>query len=235
MKHTLDGEEEAMTMDRRTFLKAGGAALGVAALPGRARGQAAPSAIRIGYAISLSGPFAPGAQSTSWSQYKLWAKDVNDAIHLKYEKKVPVELIEYDDRSQPDEVIKLVERLILQDKVDLVLPPWGTHMNLAVAPIINKHEYPVIFFTATALRIRDLAKRWPYASSRWLSPTARRRRSARCWPRSRAGQDQGAGGGGPRGRADRRRAQLFSRPARRTASRWCSARAIRWACPTCRR
>ena len=36
-------------------------------------------------------------------------------------------------------------------------------MNLAVAPIINKHEYPVIFFTATALRIRELAKRWPYA------------------------------------------------------------------------
>ena len=72
-------------------------------------------------------------------------------------------LIEYDDRSQPDEVIKLVERLILQDKVDFILPPWGTHMNLAVAPIINKHEYPVIFFTATALRIRELAKRWPYA------------------------------------------------------------------------
>src|SRR4029453_8809466 len=103
---------------------------------GGPRGQAPQSALRIGYAISLSGPFAPGAQSTSWSQYKLWAKDVNDAggIHLKkYERKNPCELIEYDDRSQPDEVIKLVERLILQDKVDLVLPPWGTHMNLAVA------------------------------------------------------------------------------------------------------
>jgi branched-chain amino acid transport system substrate-binding protein len=166
VRQILDGEEEATTMDRRTFLKAGGAAIGVAALPGRARGQAAPSAIRIGYAISLSGPFAPGAQSTSWSQYKLWAKDVNDAggIHLKkYERKIPVELIEYDDRSQPDEVIRLVERLILQDKVDFILPPWGTHMNLAIAPVINKHEYPVIFFTATALRIRELAKRWPYA------------------------------------------------------------------------
>ena len=196
-------------MDRRTFLKAGGAAIGVAALPGRARGQAAQSAIRIGYAISLSGPFAPGAQSTSWSQYKLWAKDVNDAggIHLKkYERKVPVELIEYDDRSQPDEVIKLVERLILQDKVDFVLPPWGTHMNLAVAPIINKHEYPVIFFTATALRIRELAKRWPYAfpagPARRLGGAARHDAGHPQEP----GQDQGAGGGGPRGRADRRRA-----------------------------
>jgi branched-chain amino acid transport system substrate-binding protein len=158
--------EEEATMNRRTFVKGGVAAVGAAALPRKARGQTAPKAIRIGYAISLSGPFAPGAQSTSWSQYKLWAKDVNDAGGIalkKFDRKVPVELIEYDDRSQPDEVIRLVERLILQDKVDLVLPPWGTHMNLAVAPVTNKHEYPVLFFTATALRIRELAKRWPYA------------------------------------------------------------------------
>jgi branched-chain amino acid transport system substrate-binding protein len=158
-------------MERRTFLTGsaaavGAAAVGAAARPRRARAQAGPKAIRIGYAISLSGPFAPGAQSTSWSQYKLWAKDVNDAggiLLKKYDRKVPVELTEYDDRSQPDEVIKLVERLILQDKMDFVLPPWGTHMNLAAAPVTNKHEYPVLFFTATALRIADLAKRWPYA------------------------------------------------------------------------
>jgi branched-chain amino acid transport system substrate-binding protein len=153
-------------MDRRTFVKGGVAMVGAASLARKSFAQAAPSSIRIGYAISLSGPFAPGAESTSWSQYKLWAKDVNDAGGLylkKYDKKIPVELISYDDRSQPDEVIRLMEKLILNDKVDLVLGPWGTHMNLAVAPIINKHNYPVMFLTATALQIRQLAQRWPYA------------------------------------------------------------------------
>jgi branched-chain amino acid transport system substrate-binding protein len=127
---------------------------------------AAPDKIRIGYAIALSGPFAPGAQSTSWSQYKLWQKNVNDAGGImlkKYNKKVPIELIDYDDKSQPDELVRLVERLILNDRVDLVLGPWGTHMNLAVAPVINKHEYPVIFTTAAAASLYDLAPRWPYA------------------------------------------------------------------------
>ena len=56
-----------------------------------------------------------------------------------------------------------MERLILNDKVDLVLGPWGTHMNLAVAPIINKYKYPAMFLTATGMQIKKIAKRWPYA------------------------------------------------------------------------
>lgn len=130
-----------------------------------ARAEEAPSKIRIGYAVSLSGPYAQGAESTTWSQYKLWAKDVNDAggIFLKkYNKKVPVELIEYDDRSQLEEATRLVERLILEDKVDFVLPPWGTATNLAVAPLFNKYEYPAILFTISSMASRELSPRWPW-------------------------------------------------------------------------
>ena len=206
--------------------------------PGGAR-----ASIRIGYAISLSGPFAPGAQSTSWSQYKLWAKDVNDAGGITLKKygnaRCPIELIDYDDRSQPDELIKLVERLILNDKVDLVLGPWGTHMNLAVAPIINKYEYPVIFFTAAAhaapragaaLAVRVLV-RWssPVDATAPLATHDRRPQEA--------GQDQGPGGGDPRGRAARRRAahRVPRGLQEERASRSCTARAIRWASRTCSR
>ncbi|HEX2887655.1 amino acid ABC transporter substrate-binding protein [Vineibacter terrae] len=152
-------------MQRRTVLKGGVSLLAAAGAPMVARAQA-PKSIRIGYAVSLSGPYAPGAQSTTWSQYKLWAKDVNDAggIFLKkHDRKVPIELIDYDDRSQIEEAIRLVERLILNDKVDLVLPPWGTATNLATAPVFNKHEYPAIHYTASAMRVRQLGPRWPYS------------------------------------------------------------------------
>ena len=152
-------------MKRRKLLAGGVSIVGAASLSNVARAQA-PKSIRIGYAVALSGPYAPGAQSTTWSQYKLWAKDVNDAggIYLKkFDRKVPVELSEYDDRSQIEEAIRLVERLILNDKVDLVLAPWGTATNLAVAPVVNKHEYPVIHFTASAMRVRQLGPRWPYS------------------------------------------------------------------------
>jgi branched-chain amino acid transport system substrate-binding protein len=152
-------------MRRRSLIKGGTAVLGTLALPHIAN-AAVPKSIRIGYAVALSGPYAPGAQSTTWSQYKLWAKDVNDTGGLflkKHNARVPVELIEYDDRSQIEEAIRLVERLILNDKVDLTLPPWGTATNLATAPVFNKYEYPVLHYTASAMRVRQLGPRWPYS------------------------------------------------------------------------
>ncbi len=151
-------------MNRRKFVKGSVAAAGLTALPRvPAQAQAAPDKIKVGYAISISGPLGAGAESTSISQYKLWQKRTNDAGGImlkKFGKKVPIDLVEYDDRGQPDELIKLTERLILQDKVDLVLSPYATHMNLAAAPLLDKHGYPTILTTAGANRIYDLAPKW---------------------------------------------------------------------------
>jgi branched-chain amino acid transport system substrate-binding protein len=121
-------------------------------------GAAAPEKIRFGYAITQSGPLGPGAESTSISQYKLWQKRVNDdgGIMLKkFGKKVPIEFVAYDDQGKPDELLKLTERLIQQDKVDMILSPYASHMNLASAPITNKFEYPVIYTTATTNKTYD--------------------------------------------------------------------------------
>jgi branched-chain amino acid transport system substrate-binding protein len=154
-------------MDRRTFVKGSAAVVGAATLPTvYAQAQSAPAKLRFGYAITLSGPLAPGADSTTVSNYKLWAKRVNDAGGImlkKFGKKIPVEMVAYDDQGKPDELLKLVERLIQQDKVDMVLSPYATHMNLAAAPIVNKAEYPVIMTTATTNKTYELGPRWPYA------------------------------------------------------------------------
>jgi branched-chain amino acid transport system substrate-binding protein len=154
-------------MDRRTFVKGSAAVVGASTLPQRVHAQAAaPDKIRFGYSITQSGPLGPGAESTTVSQYKLWQKRVNDAggISLKkFDKKVPIEFVSYDDQGKPDELIKLTERLIQQDKVDMMLGPYATHMNLASAPIINKYEYPVIMTTATTAKTYDLGPKWPYA------------------------------------------------------------------------
>jgi branched-chain amino acid transport system substrate-binding protein len=49
------------------------------------------------------------------------------------------------------------------DKVDLILPPWGTAMNFAVAPIANKHGYPMIGPTVGSLKLKDLNLPYFYA------------------------------------------------------------------------
>ena len=112
-------------MDRRTFVKGSAAIVGATTLPTiYAQAQGAPDKIRFGYAITQSGPLGPGAESTTTSQYKLWQKRVNDAggISLKkFNKKVPIDLIGYDDQGKPDELLKLTERLVQQDKVDMIL------------------------------------------------------------------------------------------------------------------
>lgn len=134
---------------------------------------AAQTSIKIGYAVSKTGPNAPGASITTIPNYKLWVKQVNDAggIMLKSAgKRVPIEVIEYDDRSNSEELVKAVERLITQDKVDLVLTPWGTAMNLAVGPVFNKYGYPQLAATAVTDRAPDLVKRWP--NSFWFLGTA---------------------------------------------------------------
>src|SRR3990170_2420543 len=77
------------------------------------------------------------------------------------DKKMKIEVVEYDDRSNSEEMIKAVERLATQDKVDFILPPWSTGMNLAAAPTFNKLGYPHLAVTANTNQAPQLTKRWP--------------------------------------------------------------------------
>ncbi|WP_404292475.1 amino acid ABC transporter substrate-binding protein [Microvirga sp. RSM25] len=128
----------------------------------------AQNSIKIGYAISKTGPNTGGASITTLPNYQLWVKEVNAAGGIILSgKRVPVEIVEYDDRSNSEEAVKAVERLATQDKVDFILPPWSTGLNLAVAPIMNRLGYPHLAVTTNTDRAPELAKRWPNASF-WL-------------------------------------------------------------------
>ncbi len=118
--------------------------------------------IRIGYAISRTGPYAAGAGMTVLPNYQMWAADLEKAGGLQVGgKRIPVRFFEYDDRSNSEEGVRAVERLISQDKVHFVLPPWGTAMNLAVGPILDRHGYPHLTTTMITDRIPQLRERWP--------------------------------------------------------------------------
>src|SRR3984885_2912172 len=138
-------------MDRRTFVTGSAAAAGAVSLPRKLYAAAeAPTKIRFGTAVGMSGLFVDGSKSTTISQYDLLAKRTNDAGGLmlsKYNKKAPVEIVYYDGRFDINETTKLTEKLILDDKVDMMLPPWSTAWKIASAPITNKYGYPVVYTT----------------------------------------------------------------------------------------
>ena len=147
----------AKTLDRRSFLKvaAGGAA--VATLSSRpARAQARP--VRVGFTLSATGPYSVGAGITQAPNYHLWAEQVNakGGLAVAGEGRRPVQFVQHDDRSEIETAVRLYEKLITDDKVDLVLPPWGTAMNFAVSPVASNHGHPLIAPTATSMKLKEL-------------------------------------------------------------------------------
>jgi branched-chain amino acid transport system substrate-binding protein len=120
--------------------------------------------VRIGYAIARTGPWAAGAQVTQEPNYLLWAEQVNAAGGLNVQgKRRQVELIGYDDRSETETTVRTYEKLMGSDKVDLVLPPWGTGANFAVLPLVQRYGYPILAPTATGRKLLDMKNPYFFA------------------------------------------------------------------------
>lgn len=143
-----------------TALLAGTAAVAVAAQE--------RSSVKIGYAVSKTGANAGGAGITTIPNYDLWVHDVNAAggLEMPDGTRLPIEVIEYDDRSSSEEVVRAVERLATQDEVDFILVPWGTGFNLAVAPLFDRFGYPQLAVSAVTDRAPEFVERWE--RSFWL-------------------------------------------------------------------
>ena len=141
-------------------LGVGGYALG----PGSAM-AAAPSKIVFGQAIAISGPTAMVTGILERAAIKLWLHEVNakGGIYIReYGKRIPVELIQYDNKGDIETMLKLVNKLISVDKVDFLFPPWGGDMHFAMIPVANKNGYPLVAWTVANERIIEKAPQLPY-------------------------------------------------------------------------
>jgi len=147
-----------MTLNRRTVVQALASTAATTAIPAFAQGTAP---VRIGYAMARTGPWSVGAQTSQEPNYLLWAEQVNAAggLNVKGAKR-PIELISSDDQSNIETCVRTYEKLMGSDKVDLVLPPWGSNANFAVAPLANRFQYP--FLAPTALSRRLVEMKLPY-------------------------------------------------------------------------
>ena len=117
-------------MTRRGLGRAA-AAGALAATTGPAFAQNA-NPIRIGYSMSLSGGLAANGRSSSLA-HKIWAEDVNARGGLLGR---PVQLVTYDDQSNPANVPSLYTKLIDVDKVDIVTSPYATAMIAPSMPVV---------------------------------------------------------------------------------------------------
>jgi len=102
--------------------------------------------IRVGVTASLTGVYAaPGRNMLEG--LKLWAYDVNARGALLGRK---VEIIAYDDESDPATSARLYERLISEDRVDLLIGPYSSDVTLAASDVAERHDLPMVSGSAAA-------------------------------------------------------------------------------------
>jgi branched-chain amino acid transport system substrate-binding protein len=127
-------------------------------LVGEAAAQGQP--VKIGFSLPKTGIFAPGAPSQE-SAYVLWREQVNARGGLDVAgTRRPVEFVQYDDQSDPAKAVQIYEKLITDDKVDLVFAPWGTAHHFALAGLLERLKVPMMGNTAASVRIRELQAKY---------------------------------------------------------------------------
>jgi branched-chain amino acid transport system substrate-binding protein len=121
--------------------------------------------IVIGQALALSGPTAMLTKILEQGAIKLWLQEVNarGGIYVKeYGKRLPVELLRYDNKGDINTMLKLVKKLVTVDKVDFLFPPWGGDMHFAMIPLANKYGYPLVTWTVVSEKLFTDEKKLPY-------------------------------------------------------------------------
>lgn len=93
--------------------------------------------IKVGASLPLTGDFSdPGTAAKKG--YELWVDMVNKSGGLLGRQ---VQFVVYDNASNPDTAVADYERLITQDKVDLVVGPFSSKLVIPTSEVANKYGY----------------------------------------------------------------------------------------------
>jgi branched-chain amino acid transport system substrate-binding protein len=134
-----------------------GAVVAVIALGSPAPAHHRPNnEVLIGGAISQTGQYAEPA-GRQVNSIKLWVDEVNARGGLLGHK-VRLELL--DDKSDVQTAIKLYEKLITEDKVDVLLAPYSSGITEAVANVNERYKMPFVAYGAASSSIWEKGRKY---------------------------------------------------------------------------
>src|SRR3954466_5357045 len=117
------------------LVRFGGRLLGAFALTLACAGAAlAQQPVKIGIGISQTGTLGGRGQAAALG-LQMWVEDVNKKGGLLGRK---VELIAYDDQSNPATTPGIYTKLLDVDKVDLLVAPYGTVPTAPIMPLVKQ-------------------------------------------------------------------------------------------------
>jgi len=109
----------------------------------------AADTIRVGTTQPLSGKFKDFGEE-QLRGLQMWVHDINSRGSLLGK---DVELVYYDDYSEPDRSALLYRQLIEKDKVDLLIGPYSSGTTLAASSVAEEHDFPMVASAASAEKI----------------------------------------------------------------------------------
>jgi branched-chain amino acid transport system substrate-binding protein len=107
---------------------------------------AAPAPVRIGVSLGLTGNYASIARLQQHA-YRLWERHVNARGGILGRK---VEIVIRDDQSKPEVARKIYDDFMLDERLDFVIGPYSSAVTAAVAPLVDKHGYPMLVAGASS-------------------------------------------------------------------------------------
>jgi branched-chain amino acid transport system substrate-binding protein len=103
--------------------------------------------IKVGMSLALTGTGAPAGKMLQ-AAIEMWRDDINARGGLLGR---PIEVIVYDDQSNPASVPNLYTKLISVDKADLLIGPYGTNFVAPAMPTIIQNKKMLISYTAIGI------------------------------------------------------------------------------------
>jgi branched-chain amino acid transport system substrate-binding protein len=115
---------------------AGAAVLAASALLAMPSNAEDKKPIRIGFGMAQTGPLGPNGKSAMLAM-DIWVEETNAKGGILGR---PVELVRYDDQSNPSTVPGIYTKLLDVDKVDLIVGGYGTNMLAPAMPIVIQRK-----------------------------------------------------------------------------------------------
>ena len=124
----------------------------------------AQDTIKIGVTQPLTGAFAASGNYVAQGA-KIAEEEINKAGGVLGKK---IQLIVEDNKSNPTEAVATAEKLIVRDKVPVMIGAWSSTLTLAVMPKLEEYKVPMLVETSSSGKITTSGN--PYIFR--ISPTS---------------------------------------------------------------
>lgn len=146
---------------RKFALAAVGAAVSALLMSGSA---AAQDTIKIGVTQPLTGAFAASGNYVAQGA-KIAEEEINKGGGVLGKK---IQLIVEDNKSNPTEAAATAEKLIVKDKVPVMMGAWGSGLTLAIMPKLEEYKVPMVVETSSSGKITTSGNTYIFR----ISPTS---------------------------------------------------------------